>query len=181
MGRILLAAVALLFLGAMWPLWSITWSVVSVWLPWRIYEEVTLRQHWRQRRRDHRAGLPLRFLGGAHRYAREHLQFVSGSGKNRTTHEAILWQHCAAAHNEPGSRGTRLIFRFDVPDGLHPSDAVREGSKYCLWRLNRKASMPGIDISRDYEIPVYPTRQGSARIAGRAVDASQHATLKMQR
>ncbi len=58
---------------------------------------------------------------------------------------------------------------------------MREGSKYYLWRLTRKASLPGIDISRDYEIPVYPTRQGSARIAGRPVDASQHATPKVQR
>ncbi len=203
---------------------AIIWNVVSVWLPWRIYEEVALQQNylaligllfplvgigllvWAARRtlEWRRFGIAPVLLdpfpgsiggnvGGTIELGYPYdssakfivtlaniYSHVSGSGKNRTTHEAFLWQHSAAAHNEPGSKGTRLIFRFDVPDGLHPSDAVRDGSKYYLWRLNLKANLPSIDIDRAYEIPVYPTRQGSARIAGRAVDASQQATLNME-
>ncbi len=203
---------------------AIIWNIVSAWLPWRIYEEVTERQNylaligflfplvgigllvWAVRRTlewkrfgnapvvlDPFPGSIGGNVGGTIELGYPHessaqfnvtlasiYSYVSGRGKNRKTHEDFLWQHSAIAHTEPGQKGTRLIFRFDVPEGLHPSDAVRTGNEFHLWRLSLKASLPGIDIDRDYEIPVYPTRQESARIAGRAVEPSQHATLKMQ-
>ena len=45
-------------------------------------------------------------------------RYVSGSGKNRSRQEKARWQDVIVAHAEPGSKGTRLTFRFDVPEGL---------------------------------------------------------------
>lgn len=106
--------------------------------------------------------------------------YESGSGKNRSQSEKVLWQDTAVAHTEVGLYGTRIVFRFDVPAGLKPSEAHHTGSDHHLWRLNLKAELPGIDIDRDYEIPVYATAQKSARLSQRAIDASETATLEME-
>ena len=102
----------------------------------------------------------------------------SGNSKNRKQSEKIIWQDTAIAYTESGLYGTRIVFRFDVPEGLNASDALkdssnsylcklnlkatgilRNNSNYYLWRLNLKATLPGVDIDRNYEIPVYPTRK----------------------
>lgn len=101
--------------------------------------------------------------------------FESGSGKNRSRSERVSWQESVIAHAEPGLYGTRIQFRFDVPAGLTPADAVRVDDDYNLWRLSLQADLPGIDINRDYEIPAYP---GAAKshIGDRAAEASRTAT-----
>jgi len=99
--------------------------------------------------------------------------YMSGSGKNRSRKEKATWQDTRLAHAEPGARGTRLSFRFDVPRDLAPSDAVRNKSEYHVWRLNLHADMPGADIDRDYDIPVYPTGAQSRRLPSRVVDAAR--------
>ena len=47
--------------------------------------------------------------------------YVSGSGKNRSRREKAKWQDKQLAHTESGGNGTRLSFRFDVPEGLTES------------------------------------------------------------
>lgn len=55
--------------------------------------------------------------------------FMSRSGKNRERKERVDWQDTAVAYAEPGLYGTRLSFRFDVPEGLTGSTAmVRNGT-----------------------------------------------------
>ena len=93
---------------------------------------------------------------------------VSGSGKNRSRRESAKWQDKLVAHAEPGGKGTRLTFRFDVPEGLQPSDIDRNDS-YHIWRLNVLAEIDGPDIDRDYEIPVFPTGQTSSGLSEHAV------------
>ena len=100
--------------------------------------------------------------------------YVSGSGKNRSRKEEAKWQDELVAHAEPGSKGTRLTFRFDVPDRLDESDAVQKGDSYYSWRLNLRAELPGTDVDRDYEIPVYATAQQSRYLSDRAVQRSRH-------
>ncbi|MBT8078761.1 MAG: DUF3592 domain-containing protein [Gammaproteobacteria bacterium] len=90
--------------------------------------------------------------------------YVSGSGKNRSRREKAGWQDSQVAHAEHGAKGARLTFRFDVPDGLNESDASRDGERYNLWRMNLHAEMPGPDIDRDYEIPVYATGEHSQNL-----------------
>jgi len=94
---------------------------------------------------------------------------TSGSGKNRSTSETALWQRDGRAAVEPGPRGTRLLFRFDVPDGLSPSDAVRAGNSSVSWKLNVAATLPGVDLDRDYDIPVYPTGELSGALPENAL------------
>ena len=95
--------------------------------------------------------------------------YISGSGKNRSRKEEAKWQDELVAHAEPGSRGTRLSFRFDVPEGLDESDAAQDGDSYFRWRLNLRAELPGTDIDRDYDIPVYATARQSRNLAERAM------------
>ena len=123
----------------------------------------------------------------------------SGNSKNRNRSEKIIWQDTAIAYTESGIYGTRIVFRFDVPEGLNASDALknssnsylcklnlkatgilRNNSNYYLWRLNLKATLPGVDIDRNYEIPVYPTRKKSAYISQRDMRVSEDATLQME-
>jgi hypothetical protein len=91
--------------------------------------------------------------------------YVSGSGKNRSRKESAEWQDTQVAHVSPGNRGSRLSFRFDVPQDLHDSDADQSEDSYYLWRLNLNADLPGVDIDRDYEIPVYATGKKSEQLS----------------
>jgi hypothetical protein len=99
--------------------------------------------------------------------------YISGSGKNRSRKETAKWQDELVAHAEPGGRGTRLTFRFDVPDGLDESDAAQKGDSYFKWRLNLRAELPGTDIDRDYDIPVYATARQSRELPERAMQKSR--------
>lgn len=96
---------------------------------------------------------------------------MSGSGKNRSRRETAKWQDSTVAYAEPGGKGTRLTFRFDVPEGLHESDADR-GDSYYLWRLGLEAELPGADLDRSYDIPVYATARHSRHLSGHAVETA---------
>ncbi|HNP37656.1 MAG TPA: DUF3592 domain-containing protein [Woeseiaceae bacterium] len=93
--------------------------------------------------------------------------YASGSGKSRRRKESTLWQDQLVAHTEPGPNGMRLVFRFDVPEGLKISDAQPEGDSNYLWRLHLAADLPGANLDRDFEVPVYATSQSSIDISDR--------------
>ena len=95
--------------------------------------------------------------------------YMSGSGKNRSRSESAKWQDSQVVRGEPGSKGTRLTFRFDVPAGLTESDAAKKGDSYYLWRLNLSTELEGADIDRDYEIPVYSTGERSRFLSSHQV------------
>jgi len=99
--------------------------------------------------------------------------YMSGSGKNRSRKEKAEWQDTIVAHAESDGSGTRLTFRFDVPEGLSESDVDQDDS-YYLWRLSLNAVLDGTDIDRSYEIPVYATAVESQRLSRLAIDRSQH-------
>ena len=104
--------------------------------------------------------------------------YISGKGKNRSRKEKANWQDSQVAHAESvtlanssgNSMGTRLSFRFDVPEGLDPSDAVQDEDEYYLWRLHLEAELPGANLDRDYEIPVYPTATSSRHLSERSIN-----------
>lgn len=99
--------------------------------------------------------------------------YMSGSGDSRSRKESAKWQDAQVAHATSSAGGTRLIFRFDVPEGLNASDADQSEESYDLWRLNLRAELPGTDIDRDYEIPVYATAQQSRRLSSFSLDAAK--------
>ena len=100
--------------------------------------------------------------------------YMSGSGDDRSRREKARWQDAVIAHAEPGRRGTRLAFRFDVPEDLQPSDAEQDDN-YILWRLNLAADLPGTDLDRDYVLPVYATAQESRFLQGYAIERARAA------
>jgi hypothetical protein len=91
--------------------------------------------------------------------------YISGSGKNRSRKESPEWQDTQVAHVSSGVKGSRLSFRFDVPENLQESAADQSDESYYLWRLNVTADLPGVDIDRDYEIPVYATGESSKELS----------------
>ena len=99
--------------------------------------------------------------------------YESGSGDNRSRKESAQWQDTQVAHASAGPNGTRLSFRFDVPDGLRASDATQDNDTYYLWRLSLRAALAGTDIDRDYEIPVYATGVESKALAGFPVESAK--------
>ena len=75
-------------------------------------------------------------------------------------HERIVWQQDALAQPVPDGPGRcRLRFRIEVPEGLKPSEPPSDD--YHLWRLHLQLPLPGMDLKRDYEIPVYPGERRS--------------------
>ncbi len=98
--------------------------------------------------------------------------YVSGSGDNQRRKESAKWQDAIAASAKPGSNGTRLTFRFDVPAGLPESDADQDDS-YNLWRLNLHSDLPGTDLNRDYEIPVYATATESRQLSNYVIERAR--------
>lgn len=98
--------------------------------------------------------------------------YMSGSGKSRSRKEEAEWQDTLVAHAEQGAKGTRLTFRFDVPEGLDASDTDKDDS-YYEWRLNLRAELAGTDLDRDYDIPVFPTAAKSRRVSEHAVRSSR--------
>jgi hypothetical protein len=98
--------------------------------------------------------------------------YESGSGEDRTRRERPLWQDHLVAQTEPSARGTRLAFRFDVPDGYAES-GVEKNSSYTIWRLSLRGDLPGTDLDRDYELPVFATATQSRSLPDVAVRKSR--------
>jgi len=99
--------------------------------------------------------------------------YVSGSGDSRSRKESAKWQDVQVAQVTSSRGMTRLSFRFDVPAGLNESDADQSEDAYDLWRLNLKAELPGTDIDRDYEIPVYATAKESRHLSSFSSEAAK--------
>ena len=96
--------------------------------------------------------------------------YISGSGKNRSRRESAKWQDMIVAHAESTGGGTRLTFRFDVPEGLKESDASRDNETYYIWRLDLVGELEGTDLNRSFDIPVYATATQSRHLSQIAVD-----------
>ncbi len=86
-------------------------------------------------------------------------RYVTGSGKSRSSHESIVWQNNGLAHSEAVTGGTRLSICFDVPTDLPVSETYSDD--YRFWRLELNADLPGVDLHRQFEIPVFATGEQS--------------------
>ena len=82
--------------------------------------------------------------------------YMSGSGDNRSRRESIKWAEQGTPKIDNAHQGTSLAFRFDIPAGLPPAD-VEQTDAYHFWRLGINAEIPGIDLDRSYNIPVFAT------------------------
>lgn len=89
--------------------------------------------------------------------------YASGSGDNRSQHENIKWSEQGFANVEYTGRGVRLEFRFDVPENLPEADMVQSGN-YHFWRMRLSGECDGIELKREYNIPVFKTQTLSRSI-----------------
>ncbi len=102
--------------------------------------------------------------------------YVSGSGKNRSRRESIKWAERGRPRIDKAIEGVNLSFRFDVPDNLPEADVEQSGA-YHFWRLGVHAEIPGIDLDRQYNIPVFATGDRS-RSVGHDISAQFDAERK---
>ncbi len=79
--------------------------------------------------------------------------FMSGSGKDRSRRESIKWAEEGRPQLDKSNPGVKLSFSFDLPDHLPEADA-EQSDAYHFWRLTLKAEIPGVDLNRNYNIPV---------------------------
>lgn len=89
--------------------------------------------------------------------------YESGSGDSRRRKEDIKWAEEGSPHLKAVLDGVNLGFRFDVPDNLPEADFKRSSS-YYFWRLTVKADIRGVDLYRQYDIPVFKTGERSCYV-----------------
>ena len=89
--------------------------------------------------------------------------YESGSGEDRRRSERIRWAEGGHAKVENLGRGALLSFRFDVPEDQPEADIEQSGD-YYFWRLKVRAEVPGIDLNRSYNIPVFKTGERSRHV-----------------
>ena len=90
-------------------------------------------------------------------------RYVTGSGKNRSTHETELWrdeQQVSGAAAMPTMDGFRVPFSIDVARD-NPSTNDSDPSDQIVWRLNVAAETPGIDYAAQFELPVFETAESN--------------------
>ena len=104
--------------------------------------------------------------------------YVSGSGKNRSRRESIKWAERGQPKIDNAAEGVNLVFRFDVPEHLPQADVEQSGA-YHFWRLSVSAEIPGIDLNRSYNIPVFATGEIS-RSVGHDISAQAAAARKQE-
>jgi len=86
--------------------------------------------------------------------------YMSGSGRSRSRREDIKWAEQGTPRVQVSMQGVEIRFRFSVPDNLPEADVEQTGS-YHFWRLSVNANIEGIDLNRQYNVPVFKTGESS--------------------
>jgi len=91
----------------------------------------------------------------------------SGSGDSRSTSQVVLWQadkNVPAGAVGPGPLGRAIPVDFSPPaDSLFTNHDNTDDQ--VLWLLHAQASVPGVDYSDDFEIPVFRSTASPATAA----------------
>jgi hypothetical protein len=85
-------------------------------------------------------------------------QVITGSGKNRSTLQSVLWEADKNVPREllmPGPTGDAAIpVEFSVPSDAYESNHD-DPNDQVLWLLHAEADVPGVSYSDDFEVPVF--------------------------
>lgn len=82
------------------------------------------------------------------------------SPKSRERHSRIMWQREGLAQAHDIDNQCELRFRFELPQGLHPTSP--ESDRYHRWFITLHSDLPGAAINRQYEIPVVESGECSS-------------------
>jgi hypothetical protein len=93
-------------------------------------------------------------------------RIVSGSGKHRSVRENILWreeQDVPAEHILFTPTGAAIPIQFPLPaDALETTTSKRSGGVF--WALTADASLPGVDLHEDFDVPVQGGAMADRRV-----------------
>lgn len=95
---------------------------------------------------------------------------ISGTGRNRSRREDLLWQdeqRLDASDCPVGPRGTAVPIAFPIPAGQEPS-SPEPGRDVVEWRLDVRATIPGIDYQARFLVPVFRTAESDVAFPGAA-------------
>lgn len=95
---------------------------------------------------------------------------VTGSGKNRSRSESLVWQAEQLPYLRAAAGGTELQFVFQPPAHL-PQSEPRRGNYHC-WRILLNGTELPVPLERTYTIPVLQGTE-KARLAIPARDSAQ--------
>jgi hypothetical protein len=91
---------------------------------------------------------------------------VTGSGKEQTTNEIVLWQD---QKNVPqnalsvGPLGTAIPVDFGIPQDAYETDH-EQARDQLVWVLQAKADVPGVNYSDKFEVPVFRTGSSATQV-----------------
>jgi hypothetical protein len=83
----------------------------------------------------------------------------TGSGKNSSTTETILWQEKRNGVNSlarPEAMGAGILVKFGIPFECQDTNSANSNN-LILWRLEAHAAVPGVDYHSRFEVPVFRT------------------------
>jgi hypothetical protein len=92
---------------------------------------------------------------------------VSGSGKNRSVNEKILWregQVFSKERIEARAQGSSIPFTFGIPYDAKETDR-KDMDNATLWYVDAAASVPGVDYGAQFEVPLFRTSQSDPDFA----------------
>jgi hypothetical protein len=95
---------------------------------------------------------------------------ISRHGDNRDEREHILWREDTELdwnHIGYGSDGASIPVRFDIPADALQTTAVGQGEG-ILWVLTAEATLPGVNLKEDFDVPVRGTGAGGSSASAEA-------------
>src|SRR4051794_20255734 len=92
-------------------------------------------------------------------------RITTGTGKDRSTTETILWQdeqHVAGTTTRDAAGWATIVpVAFRVPSDAEPCRSS-DPDDQILWRVSVSASVPGVDYGSVFEVPVFRTAASDA-------------------
>lgn len=82
------------------------------------------------------------------------------SPKSKERHSRNVWQREGLAQAHATGGQCELRFRFELPQGLHPTSS--QSDRYHRWFITLHSDLPGAAINRQYEIPVVKSGECSS-------------------
>ncbi len=91
-------------------------------------------------------------------------RIVTGSGKNQSVNEIVLWQddrNIPAQSVMHGLSDAEIPVDFVIPPDIYETNDDNPSDR-IYWQLRAKADVPGVDFDDNYELPVFRTSASAA-------------------